>query len=146
MIVLDTNVLSEAIKPVPASDVLHWIASQPASSLFTTTITQAELLLGIELMPAGKRRNALNAVVEGILNEDFRGRVLPFDTDAARLYARIVSGRRAAGRPMQEMDAQIAAIARSRGAALATRNTTDFERCSVALVDPWNAAKLKKSY
>ena len=139
MIVLDTNVLSEVMRPVPAAEVLHWFARHAASSLYTTTITQAEILYGLELMPKGKRRSALQSRADEMFQEDFADRVLPFDTDAARMFARIAGARRASGRPIAQWDAQIAAIARSRGATLATRNTADFEHCGITLLNPWTA-------
>jgi predicted nucleic acid-binding protein len=138
MIILDTNVLSEVMRSTPAAEVLRWVATQSASRLFTTTITQAEILSGIELLPKGKRRAGLQSAVQAMFEEDFAGRILPFDSDAARLFAHIAALRRMSGRPIIQWDAQIAAIARSRGAALATRNTGDFEGCGVTLFNPWN--------
>jgi predicted nucleic acid-binding protein len=137
MIVLDTNVLSEAWRPTPSPAVLAWMRSQPAAALFTTTITEAELFYGIALLPDSKRRRSLEAVVALIFAEDLVGRVLPFDSAAAREYADIAATRRRAGRPISEADAQIAAIARSRGAALATRTLEDFAGCGLAVVSPW---------
>jgi predicted nucleic acid-binding protein len=137
MILLDTNVLSELMRPSPAAEVLRWFAAHSASQLFTTTITQAEILYGLKVMPKGKRRAALQLAVEAILEEDFADRILPFDSDAARVFPKIAGSRRALGRPMAQWDAQIAAIARSRGAALATRNSNDFEHCGVRVVNPW---------
>jgi predicted nucleic acid-binding protein len=139
MIVLDTNILSETMKPVPAAEVLQWLASQPAARLFTTSISQAEILYGLEIMPKGKRRSALQSAVEAMFEGVFAGRILPFDADAARLFPRIAASRRASGRPIAQADAQIAAIALSRGASLATRNTGDFESCGVTLLNPWQA-------
>ena len=139
MIVLDTNVLSELLRPAPTPQVLRWVAAQPASQLFTTTITQAEILYGIEILPKGKRRSALQSVVEAIFEQNFAGRVLPFASDAARLFASIVASRRTLGRPIEKFDAQIAAIARSHRAAIATRNTPDFDDCGVTVLDPWNS-------
>jgi hypothetical protein len=139
MIILDTNVLSELMRPEPASEVLRWLATYPASRLFTTAITQAEILYGIELLPAGKRRAGLESAVEAMFEEDFTGRVLPFDSDAARVFPQIAASRRALGRPITQIDAQIAAIARSRGATLATRNSGDFEHCGIPLLNPWRA-------
>jgi predicted nucleic acid-binding protein len=139
MIVLDTNVVSELMKEAPDETVRAWVAGQPATSLYTTSITQAEILHGIALLPAGKRRNALEAAAEAMFKDDFGGRVLPFGSDAAQSYARISAQRRRGGRPISQFDAQIAAIARSAGAALATRNTTDYEGCGVRLVNPWSA-------
>ena len=137
MILLDTNVLSEVMKQVPSAQVLRWLASQPALTLFTTTLTQAEILYGIELLPRGKRRTALQSAVEAMFEEDLGGRLLPFDSDAARVFPGIVAARRALGRPISQIDAQIAAIARSRRAAVATRNTNDFEDCGVTVLNPW---------
>lgn len=137
MIVLDTNVLSEAWRPTPSSRVMGWMRSQPATALFTTTITEAELFYGIALLPDGKRRRSLASVVSLVFAEDLAGRVLPFDSAAAREYAEIAATRRRAGRPISEADAQIAAIARSRGAAVATRNVEDFAGCGLVVVSPW---------
>jgi predicted nucleic acid-binding protein len=117
---------------------MHWFAKHAASSLYTTAITQAEILYGLELMK-GKRRAALQSRAEEMFEEDFADRVLPFDIDAARMFARIAGSRRATGRPIAQRDAQIAAIARSRGATLATRNTADFEHCGITLLNPWTA-------
>lgn len=137
MIVLDTNVLSELMKPRPEPRVVGWVGGHPTGSLFTTTLTRAEILYGIALLDAGRRRDRLGEAARAIFAVDFRGRVLPFDEDASELYAEIASDRRKAGRPISAFDAQIAAIARSRGALLATRNAGDFEGCGVELEDPW---------
>lgn len=137
MIVLDTNVLSEMMRPSPAGAVSDWFARQARTSLFTTALTQAEILYGLALLPEGQRRHALIAAAQTIFAEDLSGRILPFDTDAAPPYAEIAAARRAAGQPISQIDAQIAAIARSRGAALATRNVRDFHNCGVAVIDPW---------
>ncbi len=139
MIILDTNVVSELMKPAPSASVVGWIALQPALSLYTTSITEAEVLHGVMLLPAGKRRHGLQAAAEAMFGEDFARRVLPFGSDAARAYATIAAGRRRAGRPISHFDAQIAAIARSTRAALATRNTADFEACGITLFNPWTA-------
>lgn len=139
MIVLDTNVVSEAIRAQPAASVASWLASRPASSLFITTITQAELLYGLELLPESMRRRGLTEAVHSIVRDDFGGRVLPFDGPAAQAYATIAAGRRARGRPISAFDAQIAAIARSRGAHVATRNVDDFTDCGVGIHDPWTS-------
>ena len=138
MIILETNVLSEVMKPAPAAKVLRWLATHPASRLFTTTITQAEILYRIELMPKGRRRATLESAVEAMFAEDFADRILPFDHDAARVFPKLAAARRALGRPIAQWYAQIAAIARSRGAALATRNTEDFEDCGIELMNPWS--------
>jgi predicted nucleic acid-binding protein len=137
VIVLDTNVLSEASRPYPSTKVLDWMRSEPLTALFTTTITEAELLYGVALLPAGRRRRSLERFVAQTLEEDFNGRILPFDGAAAREFAQIAANRRGAGRPIGEADGRIAAIARSRGAALATRNLNDFTDCGLTLIDPW---------
>jgi hypothetical protein len=139
VIVLDTNVVSELMRAAADENVLGWVASQPATSLYTTSITQAEILHGIALLPPGKRRDALEAAAEAMFRDDFAGRILPFGSDAARPYARIAADRRRGGRPISQFDAQIAAIARSAGAVIGTRNTSDYEGCGVKLVNPWNA-------
>lgn len=137
MIVLDTNVLSEALRPRPASKVMRWLQSEPVTALFTTSITEAELLYGAALLPDGRRRQALETVLARLLEERFAGRILPFDSPAAREFADIAANRRRTGRPISEADGRIAAIARSRGARLATRNTSDFDGCGIDLIDPW---------
>jgi len=137
MIVLDTNVLSEPLRPSPSTKVLDWMRSQPNTVLFTTTITEAELLYGIAFLPRGKRRDLLKSVVERMFAVHLAGRVLPFDNAAARDYADIAAVRRRSGRPMSEPDARIAAIARSRGAELATRNVADFAGCELEVINPW---------
>jgi predicted nucleic acid-binding protein len=139
VIVLDTNVLSELMKPAPDGNVTRWVAAHPASSLYTTSITQSEILHGILLLPAGRRRKAFEAAAEAMFREDFGGRILAFGSDAALPYARIAVERRNAGRPISQADAQIAAIARSTGATLATRNAADFYGCGVNIIDPWRA-------
>jgi hypothetical protein len=139
MIVLDTNVLSEAIRPVPSRRVLNWLAAQQPSGLFTTAISEAELFYGLALLPAGKRRTSLEEAVRRMLEEDFAQRVLPFDRAAASAFAVIASGRRKKGRPISEFDAQIAAVARIHGAAVATRNADDFRDCGIGVIDPWTA-------
>lgn len=139
MIVLDTNVLSELMRPAPADSVVRWITSRPATSLSTTTITQAELLHGVLLLPKGRRRDAIEQAVQVMFEKQFAGRVMPFDSDAAYAYARLAAARRRAGRPISQPDAQIAAIARSTGCDLATRNVTDFEGCGVEILDPWRS-------
>ncbi|MFI5089095.1 MAG: type II toxin-antitoxin system VapC family toxin [Terriglobales bacterium] len=140
MIILDTNVLSELMRPKPSPRVAAWVAKQPAAELFTTSITEAEIFYGIELLTKGKRREGLLAAAEAMFAEDFEGRVCGFDSDAARGFATIAAHRRARGRPISHADAQIAAIARARGAKLATHNVADFEDCNVDVVDPWSGS------
>jgi toxin FitB len=139
MIVLDTNVLSESLRPTPNKYVLAWMAAQPRSALFTTSVVEGEILYGIRLLPNGTRKDALHRAIQSVFTEDFLGRILPYDSDAAESYAEIAADRRKAGRPISQFDAMIAAIAHSRGAILATRNTKDFHGCGVELVDPWAA-------
>ena len=139
MIILDTNVVSELMKPVPTAAVARWIADQPATTLYTTSVTQAEILHGILLLPAGKRRAALEAAAEAMFEEDFGGRVLPFGGEAAPAYAQICAQRRRSGQPISHFDAQIAAIARSARAAVATRNVNDYEDCGIKVINPWDA-------
>jgi hypothetical protein len=139
MILLDTNILSELMRPAPEAAVEQWLADQPAASVFISAITEAELRYGLALLPPGKRRSALAAGIEDMLGKDFSGRILPFDSPAAVAFAEIAAERRQAGRPIAQADAQIAAIARSRGAALATRNVSDFEGCGIEIVNPWQA-------
>ncbi len=138
MIVLDTNVLSEALRPSPAVAVLRWLAAQDPVAVFTTTITQAEVLHGVEALPAGKRRSRLSFAIENLFADEFRGRILPFDEDSARVFPKVVAHREALRRPISQFDAMIASICRSRGAAVATRNVSDFEHCGVPIIDPWN--------
>lgn len=138
MILLDTNVLSEFMRPQPSARVVSWLDEQPAGEVYTSAISRAEVELGLLLMPPGKRQEALSQAVWAMFDEDFVGRCLPFDEDAARHYARIVSARTRAGRPISVEDAQIAAIALARRMPLATRNTTDFELIDgFEVVNPW---------
>jgi predicted nucleic acid-binding protein len=139
MIVLDTNVLSELMKPKPSARVVAWTTSQSSAELFTTSLTEAEIFYGIELLGKGKRREGLLAAAEAMFTEDFAGRVLPFDGNAARQFSRIATHRRSLGRPISHADAQIAAIARVHGAKLATRNGSDFSDCELDVIDPWSA-------
>jgi len=135
MIVLDTNVVSEAMSTSPNRAVAHWISSQSGAILFTTTVSAAEILYGIELLPAGKRRSALLASAEAVFARLFIARALAFDEPAARVFPSIA--RRLRGRPITLFDAQIAAIVRVHDATLATRNISDFEGCGIRVVNPW---------
>lgn len=135
MIILDTNVVSELMRPAPDPGVVAWVAGEGA--LWLTAVSEAELRLGVALMPPGARASAVGAAVGAMLAEDFAGRILPFDGAAARAYAAICADRRAAGRPIAAFDAMIAAIARAAGATVATRNQRDFEGCGVDIVNPW---------
>jgi toxin FitB len=140
MIILDTNVLSELMRLKPTPKVVAWVARQPATELFTTSITEAEIFYGIELVTKGKHREGLLAAAEAMFAEDLTGRIFGFEGDAAPVFSKIAAHRRALGRPIRHADAQIAAIAQVRGAKLATRNTADFEDCGIDVVDPWNAS------
>ena len=123
--------------PSPSATVLTWWSRQQPGALFITSVSVAEILYGIELLPHGKRRVALLAGAELMFGKVLAGRILPFDEDAARAFPGIAASRRAQGRPIADLDTQIAAIAHSRGGLLATRNTADFEGCGVRLVNPW---------
>ena len=138
MIILDTNVISELMRPMPSGWVVSWVEKQPAAELFTTAITEAEIFYGIELLTEGKRRAGLLAAAEAMFDEDFAGRVIGFDSNASRAFAAIAARRRALGKPISHPDAQIAAIAQFHGAALATRDAAGFEDCGIQLVDPWS--------
>ena len=140
MHVIDTNVASELMRPSPAPAVVAWIAGRDVEDLYLTAVGEAELLYGVAIMPAGRRRNELEAVMLRWLDTGFAERILPFDSAAARDYADIAAGRRSAGRPIAPADCQIAAIARCRGMAVATRNVRDFEDIGVEIVDPWATA------
>lgn len=139
MIVLDTNVLSELARPDPDAVVLAWVAAQRRAELCTTAISEAELAYGLALLPRGRRRDALAQATARLLGEGLGGRVLPFDRTAAAAYGEFAAERRAAGKPVAAADAQIAATARARGAALlATRDVGGFQGCGVRLVNPWD--------
>jgi toxin FitB len=142
MMVLDTNALSDGMKPSPSEKVMRWLALEEPSSIFVTTITQAEILAGIEALPAGKRRQSLSAAARRLFDEYFHGRILAFDPEAARQFATISAIRKAAGRPISQFDAMIAAIVRVHRATLATRNVRDFEQCGIRLVNPWTAPEV----
>lgn len=138
MIVLDTNVISEVLRPAPEPKVLDWLDEQSPNSIFTTAVTRGEILHGIRLLSEGQRRRRLWTAALAIFGEDFAGRVLSFDSDAADIYAEIGASRRAAGRPISQFDATIAAITRSHGAKLATRNAKDFDGCGIDVINPWD--------
>lgn len=137
MIVLDTNVVSEFMRLTPQPEVIAWLDDQPTSTLFVTAITEAEILRGIGLLPHGRRRRALTAAAERAFGVLFDERILSFDSEAARAYAAIAVSRRAVGHPISQADCQIAAIARSRGASVATRDVKGFRDCGIDVVNPW---------
>ncbi|MBU6189293.1 MAG: PIN domain-containing protein [Betaproteobacteria bacterium] len=136
MIILDTNVISEAIKPQPSQAVQAWFDAQDASTLFLTSVTLAELWYGIGALPAGRRRQSLAKAVDGLIAL-FLGRILAFDTDSARHHAASALRARAAGQGLPAPDAYIAAIAAASRYAVATRDAAPFRAAGVAVIDPW---------
>jgi predicted nucleic acid-binding protein len=138
LIILDTNVFSEIFRPRPDPRVAAAITSWPLAEVFLTAVTVAEILSGIARMPDGRRKVTLVEATEGILVDDFRNKVLPFDLETSALYADLVANRFGAGRPISIADGQIAAICRQHGATLATRNIRDFELLGLDLIDPWS--------
>lgn len=138
MIVLDTNVLSELMRPAPAGAVLRWIEQQADEDLFISAITMAEILHGIARLPEGKRKQHLAVQALEMFEEDFADHILPFDADAAAAYAQLVTAREQSGKPVALADAQIAAICRSQQAGLATRNIKDFAETGVEIINPWD--------
>ena len=141
MFAIDTNVASELMRPEPAPAVAAWIAERHAQEMYLTAVTEAELRYGVAILPVGRRRSALEAAMTRWLDQGFRERMLPFDGAAARAYAEIAADRRQAGRPIGEADCRIAAICRSRGAILITRNVRDFTGAGIAVADPWAATR-----
>lgn len=137
MFVLDTNVVSELMKPYVEPNVEIWFASHARDNLYTTTVTQAEILYGIAILPDGSRQQRLQRLAQLMFQEDFAGKVLPFDQDAARHYATLSAYRRGKGIPISQFDAQIAAICRAHQAVIVTRNVNDFIHCDLALINPW---------
>lgn len=135
MILLDTNVVSALM--AQDATVVAWLDTQPAESIWLTSITVFEAEFGLALLPAGKRRKALEAAFAALLSEDLEGRVVSFDTAAASAAARLAAERRRAGRPVDMRDTQIAGIAISRRATVATRNVRHFEGLPTAVVSPW---------
>lgn len=138
MILLDTNVVSALMQREPDPKVVAWLDGLPAESVWTTTITVFEVRLGLEMLVASRRRQQLEEAFAKALDEDFEGRVLPFDVAAAQAAGRIAAERRRAGRPVEIRDVQIAGIAVARKATLATRNLRHFEGLGLALIDPWS--------
>jgi predicted nucleic acid-binding protein len=141
MILLDTNVVSELVRHAPEPDVSAWLAGYAPASIFLCAISEAELRVGVALLPHGKRRDALSEAVGILVERKFNGQILPFDSPAAVQFAEIVAARRRSGRPISVADAQIAAIARSRGAVIATRNVDDFAETGIGVVNPWGAGR-----
>ena len=139
MIVLDTNVLSEFMRVEPETRVLAWVDAQPSMDLAVSAVTVAEILHGIARLPSGKRKQKLEAHAMAMFEEDFAGRILPFDAHAAVEYATLTAGAEVNGRAVSMADAQIAAICRSHGAAIATRNIRDFGFPGIEVINPWEA-------
>ena len=141
MIVLDTNILSEMMRARPDPHVMSWLNSQRPNQIYVSAITQAEMLLGVALLPTGKRRTSLATQIDALFEEDFAHHCLPFDSRAAAHYAQIVAVRHKSGKPVSTEDAQIAAIARSRNFQIATRNVADFADIqALEIVNPWVAS------
>jgi hypothetical protein len=137
---LDTNVISELMKPEPAVAVGGWIDAQPRADLFTTSVTKAEILLGIASLPGGRRKAGLTEAADRLFDVLLANRVIPFDAAAAAYYPEVVKARRRFGRPIGMADAQIAAIASATSAAVATRDVADFDGCGVQVINPWETA------
>ena len=138
MIILDTNVVSELMRPRPEEKVIAWLDRQPHSSIWTTSITVFETRFGLQAMPMGKRRDVYAAGFENLLDE-IDHRIAPFDYEAAQEAGTLMASRKRQGRPRESRDTMIAGIILSRHARLATRNTRDFDDISATLVDPWTA-------
>lgn len=140
MIILDTNVLSTLMRAAPDTAVVAWLDAQRAADVWTTSITVFEIQLGLALLPSGIRRRTLERAVAELLEHDLEGRVLAFDAPAAHAAAELGGRRQRRGRTVDMRDTQIAGIALSRRATLATRNTRDFADLDVPVVDPWRAS------
>jgi toxin FitB len=143
MIVLDTNVVSEAIKPGRDKIVIDWLDKQSAETLYLTATSLSELLIGIAIMPDGKRKNHISAGLEALISKLFGTRVLPFDRDAAITYSALVSVARKAGKTVSLSDGQIGAIASVHGFAVATRDTAPFAALGIKVVNPWHSPELE---
>ena len=137
MILLDTNVLSEPLRPAPERRVVAWIDAQALETLYLSAITVAELRAGVALLPAGKRRSALQQGLETRVLPLFAGRVLPFDLACTPAYAALMARARTAGLALATADGYIAAIAAANGLAVATRDTSPFEAAGVTVINPW---------
>lgn len=140
MLMLDTNILSAMMSPEPVRHVADWIVGQPSDALFTAAVCQAEILSGIAMLPAGRRRADLEDAARAMFADDFQGRVLPFDSEAAAAYADVYAARRQAGRPAGTIDLMLAAIARTRAASVVTRNVADFEGIGLTIINPWQTS------
>lgn len=137
MFLLDTNVVSELLRPSPDAGVESWVGDLQATDLYFSAIGEAELRYGVAILPTGRRQAALLSAIDAILREDFVNRILPFDSHAAREFADIVVARRSAGRTVAPSDCRIAAIARSRDMTVVTRNVRHFAHMDIEVVNPW---------
>lgn len=138
MILLDTNVISELMKKSPAPSVLNWINQQQNTELIISSITIAEITYGLQTLPLGKRRTALELAFEQAIDEAFHHHILAFDESAAHFYGKIMGNKKQLGQPMSLFDGQIAAIALAQNAHLATRNINDFMSCGLTLINPFD--------
>jgi predicted nucleic acid-binding protein len=139
MLIVDTNVISELMRPAPAASVAQWFDHQPLERLAITAVTVGEILYGLDRLPDGRRRIDLAARFVAVLRRAFFSRILPFDEAAAAAYARIRGDRDRMGQPISVNDAMIAAIARTRSVTIVTSNVADFEQCGISILDPWTA-------
>jgi predicted nucleic acid-binding protein len=137
MILLDTNVVSEPLRRVPAPQVIEWLDQQAAETLYLAAITVAELRFGVAALPAGKRRAGLHEQMERVVLPAFAGRILPFDLACTQAYAQAVAKARAAGVAIAQADGYIAAVALTHGLIVATRDPTPFAAAGVPLINPW---------
>jgi toxin FitB len=138
MILLDTNVISEYLRPEPDPQVTQWFQEKNGVSLYLSVVTEAELRAGAGRLPMGKRRSTLQQLIDEVLNEDFADRILAFDRAAARAYGDIFNRSMREGKTMSSADCQIASIAETHGLKIATRNTKDFVHCGVEIMNPWS--------
>lgn len=138
MIVLDTHVVSELVRPSPNRSVVEWVDEHDSSELVLTALTAAELRAGVALLPEGRRRDEFGMRIESLIVETFAGYVLAFDVGSSAYYAEVLAVRTRGGRPITTFDAQIAAVCRQYDSVLATRNTTDFTDTGIQLVNPWD--------
>ena len=140
MILLDTNVVSEVLRNQPSAEVNRWLSEQDEYNLFLPATSQAELLFGLAVLPAGKRRHTLEQALEAFLTDVFGDRILPFDTDAARRYASLVASARARGRAVAIADGQIGAVAAAHRFTVATRDIAPFVAMGLPVINPWHPA------
>ena len=137
MIIIDTNVLSELMRPTPTQSVINWFDQTNASELYTTAITYAEINFGLAILPAGKRRNTLQKIFESIFLDYFNNKVLAFDYKASKLYGPMAALYQQAGKAVGQADIQIACIAKQHNSSLSTRNSSDFELSNIKLINPF---------